>query len=63
MWFDYGKIREKKLSEKEDLLHSFCTLLKIKSPSKDPSLNQINNCIDAQLLIIESKILTESELQ
>jgi hypothetical protein len=62
MWFDYGEIREKKLSIKEDLLHSFCTLLKMKSPSKDPYLNQINNCIDAKLLIIESKILTETEL-
>jgi hypothetical protein len=62
MWFDYGEIREKKLSEKEDLLHSFYTLLKMKSPSKDPDLNQINNYINAQLLIIESKILTESEL-
>jgi hypothetical protein len=34
MWFDYGEVREKKLSEKEDLLHSFCTLLKMKSPRK-----------------------------
>jgi hypothetical protein len=62
MWFDYGEIKEKKLSEKEDLLHSFCTLLKMKSPSKDPYLNQISKCIDAQLLIIENKILTETEL-
>jgi hypothetical protein len=62
MWFDYFEIREKKLSEKEDLLHSFYTLSKMKSSSKDPYLNQINNCIDAQLLIIESKILTKSEL-
>jgi hypothetical protein len=62
MWFDYGEIREKKLSEKEDLLHSFCTLLKMKSSSKNPYLNQINNFINTQLLIIESKILTESEL-
>jgi hypothetical protein len=62
MWFDYSEVREKKLSEKEDLLHSFCTLLKMKSSSKDPYLNQINNCIDAQSLIIESKILTETEL-
>jgi hypothetical protein len=23
MWFDYSELREKKLSEKEDLLHSF----------------------------------------
>jgi hypothetical protein len=23
MWFDYAEVREKKLSEKEDLLHSF----------------------------------------
>jgi hypothetical protein len=62
MWFDYGKLREKNLSIKEDLLHSFCTLLKIKNPSNNPYLNQINNCIDAELQIIESKILTESEL-
>jgi hypothetical protein len=62
MWFDYGEIREKKLSEKEDLLYSFCPILKMKSPSKDPYLNQFNNCIDTQLLIIESKILTETEL-
>jgi hypothetical protein len=62
MWFDYSELREKKLSEKEDLLHCFCTLLKMKNPSKDPYLNQINNCIDAQLLIIESKILTETDL-
>jgi hypothetical protein len=34
----------------------------VKSLSNDPYLNQINNCIDAQLLIIESKILTESTL-
>jgi hypothetical protein len=62
MWFDYGEHREKKISEKENLLHSFCTLLKMKSPSKDPYLNQLNNCISTQLLIIESKILTESVL-
>jgi hypothetical protein len=62
MWFDYCEIREKKLSIKEDLLHSFYALLKIKSPSKVPYLNQINNCIDAKLMIIESKILTETEL-
>jgi hypothetical protein len=62
MWFDYGELREKKLSVKEDLLHSFCLLLKMKSPSKNPYLNQIKNYTDAKLLIIESKILTESEL-
>jgi hypothetical protein len=62
MWFDYGELREKKFSEKEDLFHSFWTLLKMKSPSKNPYLNQINNCIDVKLLIIESKILIELEL-
>jgi hypothetical protein len=62
MWFDYTEVREKKLSVKEGLLYSFCTLLKIKSPSKDPYLNQINNCINAKLLIIKSKILTKTEL-
>jgi hypothetical protein len=62
MWLDYDEIREKKLSEKEDLLHSFFTSLKMKSHSKDPYLNQINNFINAQLLIIESKILTDSTL-
>jgi hypothetical protein len=58
----YDEHREKKLLEKEDLFHSFCTSLKMKSPSNDLFLNQINNCIDTQLLIIESKILTESRL-
>jgi hypothetical protein len=62
MWFDYAEVREKKLSEKENLLHPFCPLLKMKSPSNDPYLNQINNCINLQLLIIDSKILTESAL-
>jgi hypothetical protein len=61
MRFGNGKIREKKFSEKKDFMHSFCTLLKMKSPSNNPYLNQINNCIDAQLLINESKILTETE--
>jgi hypothetical protein len=62
MCFDYGELREKKLSVKENLLHFFCTLLKMKSFSNNPNLNQINNYINTQLLIIKSKILTESAL-
>jgi hypothetical protein len=46
MWFYYGELREKKLSQKEDLLHSFCTLLKMNSHRNDPYLNQINISID-----------------
>jgi hypothetical protein len=62
MWFNYGKPREKKLLEKVDVVYYFYTLLEMKSSSKDPYLKQINKSIDAQLLIIESKILTESAL-
>jgi hypothetical protein len=47
MWFDYGEMREKKLSVKEDLFYSFYTLLKLKGLNNDHYLIQNNNCIDA----------------